>query len=124
MPEMTLLGWFHTVLGVLALIIAFYTLIKYKIISLVQFSGKLYLLLTVIVAASALGIYNQGGSGVAHMLAVLTLAALAGGVIMEKVKLQEEVLKDKNQDLVLQLRVLRVVKCLCIEGCLKEDLIQ
>jgi uncharacterized membrane protein len=87
MPDMTLLGWFHTVLGVLALISAFYTLIKYKIISLTQFSGKLYLLLTIIVAASALGIYNQGGFGVAHMLAVLTLAALAGGVIMEKVKL-------------------------------------
>jgi len=84
---MTLLGWFHTVLGVFALISAFYTLIKYKIISLVQFSGKLYLLLTIIVAASALGIYNQGGFGVAHMLAILTLVALAGGVIMEKVKL-------------------------------------
>ena len=87
MPDMTLLGWFHTVLGVFALISAFYTLIKYKIISLVQFSGKLYLLLTIIVAASALGIYNQGGFGVAHMLAILTLVALAGGVIMEKVKL-------------------------------------
>ena len=87
MPDMTLLGWFHTVLGVFALISAFYTLIKYKIISLVQFSGKLYLLLTIIVAASALGIYNQGGFGVAHMLAILTLVDLAGGVIMEKVKL-------------------------------------
>tara|TARA_B100001245_G_scaffold191404_1_gene149665 strand:+ start:689 stop:1180 length:492 start_codon:yes stop_codon:yes gene_type:complete len=87
MPDMTLLGWFHTVLGVFALISAFYTLIKYKIISLVQFSGKLYLLLTIIVAASALGIYNQGGFGVAHILAILTLVALAGGVIMEKVKL-------------------------------------
>ena len=87
MPDMTLLGWFHTVLGVFALISAFYTLIKYKIISLVQLSGKLYLLLTIIVAASALGIYNQGGFGVAHILAILTLVALAGGVIMEKVKL-------------------------------------
>ena len=87
MPDMTLLGWFHTVLGVFALISAFYTLIKYKIISLAQFSGKLYLLLTIIVAASALGIYNQGSFGVAHILAILTLVALAGGVIMEKVKL-------------------------------------
>jgi len=84
---MILLGWFHTVLGVSALIIAFYTLIKYKIITLAQFSGKLYLLVTIIVAVSALGIYNQGGFGVAHMLAVLTLLAVAGGVIMEKIKL-------------------------------------
>ena len=36
---------------------------------------------------SALGIYNQGGFGIAHILAVLTLIAIAGGVIMEKVKL-------------------------------------
>ena len=34
MPEMTLLGWFHTVLGVVALVTAFYTLFKYKMISL------------------------------------------------------------------------------------------
>ena len=86
MPDMTLLGWFHTILGVLALIIAFYVLIKHKIISLAQFSGKLYLLLTIIVAISALGIYNQGGFGVAHMLAVLTLVAVAGGITMEKIK--------------------------------------
>ena len=86
MADMTLLGWFHTILGVLALIIAFYVLIKHKIISLAQFSGKLYLLLTIIVAISALGIYNQGGFGVAHMLAVLTLVAVAGGITMEKIK--------------------------------------
>ena len=87
MPDMTLLGWFHTILGVAALVIAFYTLIKHKAISLDQRSGKLYVLITIIVAGSALGIYNQGGFGVAHMLAVLTLVAVAGGVIMEKFKL-------------------------------------
>jgi uncharacterized membrane protein len=87
MPDMTLLGWFHTILGVAALVTAFYTLIKYKAISLDQRSGKLYVLITIIVAGSALGIYNQGGFGVAHMLAVLTLVAVAGGVIMEKFKL-------------------------------------
>ena len=56
-------------------------------ISLEEFIGRLYLLLTLIVAVSALGIYNQGGFGIAHILAVLTLVALLGGVIMEKGKL-------------------------------------
>ena len=56
-------------------------------ISLEEPSGKLYLISTLIVAGSALGIYNQGGFGIAHMLAVLTLIALLGGVIMEKGKL-------------------------------------
>ena len=41
MPEMTLLGWFHTVLGVVALVSAFYTLYHHKIISLNQISGRI-----------------------------------------------------------------------------------
>jgi hypothetical protein len=86
MPEMTLLGWFHTVLGVGALVAAFYTLFKYTVISLETKSGKLYVLITIIVAGSALGIYNQGGFGIAHWLAVLTLVAVSGGIIMEKFK--------------------------------------
>ena len=87
MPEMTLLGWFHTVLGVLAVLSGFYTLYKYRVISLKETSGKLYVVVTLVVAGSALGIYNQGGFGIAHILAVLTLIALAGGVIMEKTNL-------------------------------------
>lgn len=87
MPEMTLLGWFHTVLGVVALVSAFYTLYHHKIISLNQISGRIYILVTLIVAGSALGIYNQGGFGIAHWLAVLTLVAVFGGMLMEKLQL-------------------------------------
>ena len=87
MPEMTLLGWFHTVLGVLAVLSGFYTLYKYRVISFKEASGRLYIFVTLVVAGSALGIYNQGGFGIAHVLAVLTLIALAGGVIMEKTNL-------------------------------------
>ena len=42
---------------------------------------------------------------------------------LEKVKLLVEVLKVKNQDLVLQLKVLKVARCLYIEDYLKEVLI-
>ena len=54
-------------------------LIREKLRKIVYFS-------TLLVAGSALGIYNQGGFGVAHVLAVLTLIALAGGYIMERYK--------------------------------------
>ena len=84
MPEMTLLGWFHTIAGVIAVSSGFYTLYKYKIISSEQQIGRVYILVTAIVAGSALGIYNQGSFGVAHVLGVLTLVALAGGYIMER----------------------------------------
>ena len=87
MPEMTMLGWFHTVLGVVAVLSGFYTLYKYRVISVEEGSGRLYVYVTLLVAGSALGIYNQGGFGIAHILAVLTLLALAGGLIMEKIKL-------------------------------------
>ncbi len=84
---MTLLGWFHTILGIGAVLIGFYTVFKYKVISLQEFTGRIYLILTLIVAVSALGIYNQGGFGIAHMLAVITLIALLGGLMMEKTEL-------------------------------------
>ena len=86
MPEMTLLGWFHTILGILAVLSGFYTLYRHRVISTEESSGRLYVLVTLLVAGSALGIYNQGGFGVAHILAVLTLIALAGGYIIERFK--------------------------------------
>ena len=87
MPEMTMLGWFHTILGVVAVLSGFYTLYKYRVISMEEGSGRLYVYVTLLVAGSALGIYNQGGFGIAHVLAVLTLIAIAGGFVMEKTKL-------------------------------------
>ena len=87
MPEMTMLGWFHTILGIAAVLTGFYTIAKFKIISLENKIGQIYVVLTAIVAGSALGIYNQGGFGIAHVLAVLTLIALIGAIVMEKFKI-------------------------------------
>lgn len=81
MPEISLFGWFHTGVAVLAVLAGFYTLAKYKVIQSKHLSGRIYLILTVLSAATALGIYKHGGFGVAHGLAVLTLlAVLIGGV--------------------------------------------
>ena len=77
MPEMTLLGWFHTVLGVLAVLSGFYTLYKYRVISFKEASGRLYIFVTLVVAGSALGIYNQGGFGIAHVLIIYVLGIIA-----------------------------------------------
>ena len=80
---MTLLGWFHTVMGVIAILAAAYTLYQHRIIRAADQSGRAYLLITLLVAGSALGIYNQGAFGVGHILAVLTLTALLAGYLLE-----------------------------------------
>jgi uncharacterized membrane protein len=87
MPTITLLGWLHTILGVFAILIGFYTLAKNKVIQIQYKSGKIYLLLTLITALTALGIYHQGGFNMAHILAILTLLAVLVGASAEKYKL-------------------------------------
>ena len=82
MPPMTVLGWFHTVIGAAAILTAIYSLYHHKILSAANTSGRAYLLMTLFVASSALMIYNQGGLGPGHALAVLLLA-LAIGVFVE-----------------------------------------
>ena len=87
MPAMTLLGWFHTIMGVAALLLAIVSIYRYSFIHSTDKEGAASLLITVIVAGSALGIYNQGGFGVAHILAILTLGAALGGFILERFRI-------------------------------------
>ena len=87
MPEMIPLGWFHTVLGVTALVSGAITLVKYKEISLQTRSGQIYLVTTLITAGTALAIFQRGEFGPGHALGILTLLALAEGVVAERTKI-------------------------------------
>jgi len=86
MPEISLLGWFHTVIGVIALATGIYSLVKRKEISWQFKAGQIYLLATLITALSALGIFQQGGFGAGHALAVMTLIALTIGTVAATTK--------------------------------------
>jgi len=81
MPEMIPLGWFHTAMGIIALVSGGFTLAKFKEISLQTRSGQIYLAATLITAGTALAIFQRGEFGPGHALAVLTLAALAVGTV-------------------------------------------
>lgn len=85
MPDMTLLGWIHTIIAIIALVAGFYTLAMNKVITVKTKTGQIYLVCTLLAAISALMIYNQGGFGPAHILAILTLLALLGGFFVTKV---------------------------------------
>jgi hypothetical protein len=87
MPEIIPLGWFHTFMGMLALVSGVITLTKYREIKHDTRSGKIYLVATLITAGTALAIFQRGGLNVAHALAALTLAALAVGTVASFTKL-------------------------------------
>lgn len=93
MPEITLLGWIHTIIAIIALIAGFYTLAVYKVITPQQKTGQVYLICTLIAAVTALMIYKHDGFGPAHGLAVLTLLALAGGLVVTQVKIFAKIAK-------------------------------
>ena len=86
MPEMIPLGWFHTIMGIIALVSGAMTLVKFKEISLQNRTGQVYLAATLITAGTALAIFQRGEWGPAHTLGVLALLALAVGVIAETLK--------------------------------------
>jgi hypothetical protein len=86
MPEITVLGWFHTVMGVIALASGALTLVKFREISPQTRSGQVYLASTLLAAGTALAIFQRGVFGPGHVLAVLTLAALATGMVAATTK--------------------------------------
>jgi len=87
MPEIIPLGWAHTIVGIIAVLVGFYTLAKHRLIEWQHRTGKVYLLSTLFVAATAMMIFQHGGFGIAHILAILTLLALVAGAITEKTQL-------------------------------------
>lgn len=86
MPEIIPLGWFHTVMGIIALVSAGFTLARFKEISPQTRSGQIYLATTLITAGTALGIFQRGEFGPGHSLAVMTLLALAVGTVAATMK--------------------------------------
>lgn len=87
MPEIIPLGWFHTAMGIIALISGGYTLARDKEITLRPRSGQIYLATTLITAGTALAIFQHGAFTPAHSLAVMTLVALAVGTVAATTKL-------------------------------------
>ena len=86
MPEIIPLGWFHIVMGVIALVSGGFTLVRFKEISLQTRSGQIYLATTLITAGTALAIFQHGEFGPGHALAVMTLLALAVGTVAATMK--------------------------------------
>ncbi|PJZ48037.1 hypothetical protein [Leptospira saintgironsiae] len=70
---LTNLGIFHTTIGVIAIIAAIISFIKYGIINLSQLTGKIYFYATSIAALTALGISKHGGFNPGHVLSIIII---------------------------------------------------
>jgi uncharacterized membrane protein len=81
MIGLTTLGIFHTVVSLIALACGVAALVRSREISPRDRLGQIYLVGTFISAATGLGIFQHGGFGPPHMLALMTLAALVIGTV-------------------------------------------
>ena len=69
----TYLGWFHTILGTLAIFAGIFLILRDRKIEIKNNLAKFYLISTVVTSISSLFIYNATGSfNTAHMLSILT----------------------------------------------------
>ena len=82
--EISLIGWIHTVLGTLAILVALFIIVTKGYIKSKNNFGKFYIIATLITASTALMLYKNGGFNLAHVLAILTLVAIFLGISSEK----------------------------------------
>ena len=86
--EISLIGWFHTIIGIAGIISGLYLLIRYNFINPRSNIGKFYLGCTFTASASSLFIYSATESfNVAHLLSVLIMLAILAALILDKNKL-------------------------------------
>ena len=82
--EISLIGWIHTILGTLAILVALFIIVTQGYIKSTNNLGKFYIIATLITASTALMLYKNGGFNFAHILAVLTIVAIFLGISSEK----------------------------------------
>lgn len=73
----SLIGWFHSILGIAAILVGLYLLLRDRFIFMDTKLAKFYLLSTVITCASSFLLYGATGSfNAAHWLSVITVLAV------------------------------------------------
>lgn len=70
------LGIFHTVIGVIAIISALVSLVRYGKINLAQPSGKIYFYTTILTSLTSLGISKHGGFNPGHVFSIFIVILL------------------------------------------------
>jgi uncharacterized membrane protein len=80
----SLIGWFHSILGLAAIFVGLYLLLKDRFIFMHTKLAKFYLASTVITCASSFLLYGATGSfNTAHWLSVITIL---GGIVCIRIR--------------------------------------
>ena len=82
--EISIIGWIHTILGTLAIIVAVFIIAIQGFIKSKNNLGKFYIVATLITASTALMLFKNGGFNLAHLLAILTIVAIILGITSGK----------------------------------------
>ena len=87
MLGLTSLGIVHTAISLIALAAGFVALARYKEISNASRSGKVFVWGTVLSCLTGFGIFQHGGFGNPHVLAIITLVVLGVALAAEYARL-------------------------------------
>ena len=81
----TYMGWFHTIVGIPAILAGLYLLFRDRFIYIDSGIAKFYLIATVVTSASSLFIYRATESfNTAHILSVMTILAVLFAYLLHK----------------------------------------
>jgi uncharacterized membrane protein len=81
----TYIGWFHTIVGIPAILAGLYLLLRDRFIYIDKNLAKFYLIATVVTSASSLFIFRATGYfNIAHILSVMTIFAVLFAYILHK----------------------------------------
>jgi uncharacterized membrane protein len=81
---LTPLGVFHTAISLIAIYVGVWAIVRYRMFSVYERLGQVYFLTTFVTAATGLFIFQHGGFGPPHVLAILAILALVAGIVTEK----------------------------------------
>ena len=81
----TYMGWFHTIVGIPAIIAGLYLLLRDRFIYIDKNLAKFYLIATVVTSASSLFIFRATGAfNMAHLTSVIIILAALFAYILHK----------------------------------------
>lgn len=83
---LTNLGIFHTVIGVIAIVAAITSFVKYRKINIAARSGKIYFYTTVVTSLTALGISKHGGFNPGHVFALFIVVLVVTAFYLHTVR--------------------------------------